>query len=557
MKIPTPKEIGKMTPEQARKAMSLLEKYQQKIFDINPYVNFKPNPAQARFLKAIDEGVRIRKHYDFAFMAGMWAGKTVTAPNIMAALFTKWQSPITKLLPLFQNWPFAKRIRIMCAPDQMNEFSGEVWTQICKWFPPRKQKWDCQNSGKHYPSVFFIKDHPEWTIDVRTFEQAEESGESVNVGLYIFDEPPPLKVWNQAAGRRKQGGIRVILGTFGSSTNKDQQDLARLLLSDPEIELIYAPTSQNFTSYSEVVEPFGLCRGYLDETMSMAMVAKWDENERDARFTGKPVFLSGAAFDLVDGVHYIPRNKIPDKGVTVGICDPHPNKPWFITVGRVDDWGDRYIIDQWPKPSDFGGLPFHKIQRDTSGVGHFAKIIKQLNHKWNCDFWIIDARFAAAQNREDDYAITLRNKLRDDYDLTFVDGNKTVGADHGTGSLGLLQELLAYDRKREVGYDNHPKLRIADDLTNIKFPMGNICWDEHGRLDDRLMDAPRSLMYFSAADVRGWNPPLCKNEFSTLTPEQAEAESTWLEGLKQRERDAGRYNRHSSPISQGRFAYAN
>jgi hypothetical protein len=551
MKIPTTKEIAKMTPQQLSKAEKIVEQAIRKIESIYPLESFTPNPPQYKFFKMVDTGVRERGHYDFICPFGNGTGKTTSLAIFVGTIAwgEKFAPKFMRNFPLFMDWNSVFKgakhnIRLSCESKHIRELSGGLYQAFAEWWP-KDGSWKALKQGYDYPTLFTLPN--DWKMQVSTFEQTDKSKETDEITLYLADEPPPIADWFAAGPRMRRGGVRVICATLCM----DSEGIANEIMALPTTEYFYADTRQNSTSYVETIDGMTL-RGKLDPQRIEEMIAKMRKSEREYRVSGKPIHLRGRAFNLDPEAHNISANRVPNGCTTCIVVDPHPRKPWYITVQKKDAYGNVFAVDEFPSPSDYDNTWFNDIEKDEHGVGFFAQQIKRLGFEHNADFMVLDFKFSNQQQREDDWAVTTINRLRNDYDLVFEKGSTTVSGDGG--GIRELQDALEYTAEKP------PKLRIVrEKCPNLWHMVENVCWwDDKEKLSPKMDDGARSLMYGLQANWNSYTPikPFV-DEFSKLTPEQSESERNWLDGLKQRERIIGLHNRSRSALSQGRLVYAN
>lgn len=528
------KEIWKKFQKARQKAQKLAEKVKLS----HPHTFFEPNPPQYKFFKMLNDGVLQRKIYDYVCPFGNGTGKTTALALLIASL--AWgedcvcdhlqRFPLIKeFCKLFDGAP--KTIRLGCESKQIREYTGAIYQAFNDWWP-KDGSWKSLKQGYDYPTLFLLPNG--WKVVVATFDQSDKSKESDEIVMAVFDEPPPLSDWFAAGPRMRHGGIRLIFATLCM----DSEGIANEVMGQPTTEYFYADTRQNSTDYSEVIDGFTLT-GKLSPIRIEEMIAKMRPEEREYRVSGRPIHLRGRAFDIDPAVHYLPASEIPKAGTTCVVVDPHPRKPYFITVLRQDCYRNIIAIDEWPKPSDFAGSWFHKIEKDTRGIGFFADHIKRLANKWKADFMVLDFRFANAQVREDEWAVSTLNKLRNDYDLEFEKGSTQVSGEGG--AIRELQDALSYKD------GTTPRLRIVrENCPNGAYMLENVCWkDDKEKLDPRMDDGARSYMYGIMAPWDTYNPVVIPKHESGRAWEEIDLENRWMARIEER-----RVGRHAHELEE-------
>ena len=504
-----------------------LDKLTESARQMFPHSMFNPNPPQYRFFKMVDTGVRERKVYDFVAPFGNGIGKTVSLAVLIATLAWDRPSRFFEKMPLFMDFksvfPNAKkRVRLGCESKSIREHSGALYQAFLDWWP-KDGSWKALKQGYDYPTLFLLPNG--WQVNVCTFEQGEKSKESDEICLAVFDEPPPVSDWFAAGPRMRNGGIRIIFATLCL----DSEGISTEIMNQPTTEFFYADTRQNSTEYCEDLDGFHLT-GKLSPDRVEEMIAKMRPEEREYRVTGKPIHLRGRAFSIDSDIHFVSAKMIPPTGTTCIVVDPHPRKPWFIGVDRRDYYGNVFRVDEWPKPSDFSSTYFHKIEKDMRGIGFFADQIKRLASLWKAEFMVLDFRFANQQVREDEWAVSTVNKLRDKYGLVFEKGSTQVSGEGG--AIRELQDALAGDA------EHPPRLRIVrENCQNTAYLLENVCWkDDKEKLDPVMDDGARSLMYAVMAPWDTYVPVSIPKHESGRSWEEIDLENRWLEKVEERQR---------------------
>ena len=248
--------------------------------------------------------------------------------------------------------------------------------------------------------------------------------------------------------------------------------------------------------------------GYLEHDHLENLWKKAPAHEREARKTGRPVHLSGAAFAFNPDVHVVRADKLPsveDCRAGIFVLDPHQRRPWYMMVMLQDQEGGFWVVDEWPRiNTPPWNCYFHRIEKSEMGINAYCEQIRLMKSRWRVTDYnsVIDSKFAGQLVSDHLSARKLRERLLYDYHLSFQSGATDVA---GTGGgIDTLQDLLAYDAEREIGYDNMPRIHVADYCKNTAHQLENETWDEHAdpdrygmkkSLSEKYLEGPRLIMY--------------------------------------------------------------
>lgn len=76
-------DLSRLSTEEIEAKIAEIKAQHRQLVKIFPGSQFVPNGAQERFLKMIDEGVRLREHRTFVAPWGRGSEKTSCEPNII------------------------------------------------------------------------------------------------------------------------------------------------------------------------------------------------------------------------------------------------------------------------------------------------------------------------------------------------------------------------------------------------------------------------------------------------------------------------------------------
>ncbi len=476
-------------------------------YALMPHLTFQPNPAQYRWLQMIQKGVDEGK-MKFGIFPGNGDGKTiflmVMLHNIMCHKDERnpWFD-----VPFITKWKWPKVIRIIGRADDFKDMTGVIYNAIQTWWP--KNEYEMLKQEHPYVAAWVNK-RTKFRLSVRTYDQPVEAHDDGDtIGMVVANEPPPAAIWNCYPSRLRGGGIMLAFATlvresaFFKSDVMDNADAVYILGDVHEGNCSKCAHLEIEHRGKKVT-----LKGYLDHEALEATLRNAPAHEQEARRTGKPVHLMGAAFPVNGQVHFVPKNKVPalkDCVASILTVDPHQRRPWVIAVDLKDQHGRYWRVDEWPRiDTPPWKLAYHKISNAGVGYDVYVAAIKMLKAKWgvkdvNC---VIDAKFAGQLVTTDQTAQKLREILSQKYRLYFQSGHTAVRSDNG--GIDTLKQMLWYDPSKPVDFENSPRYFISDDCWNSKYQIENITWDEKAdpdeygvreTLDEKLLDYVRLMMY--------------------------------------------------------------
>lgn len=498
----TPDEIR----EQLRK-IALLKR--DVIFRVSPHLRYEPNPAQYRWLemlcKGIDQGVT-----KFGILPCNSDGKTYWLVQLLHAIMgdPKQRNPWFQV-DWIQNWRWPKTLRLICSAKDVVDGSGTIWRLMRKCWPIDEYE---RRKQDHPYDAMFTNKVTGFMLDIRTFDQkVDEHDDGSTIGLLAANEPPPTSIWNCYPARLREGGVMLACATLVRQSEFFKEDIidnpdARYMHGDAETGNCKQHARLDVV-HPETGKPVTL-RGYLEHDNLANIWKKSPAHEQEARRTGRPVHLSGAAFAFVPEVHVVSGDKLPrleDCRAAVFGLDPHRRKPWCMMVVVQDKEGDFWQVDEWPRiDTPPWNCYFHRIEKSEMGLRLYAQQIRLMLSHWRVTGYnsVIDSKYAGNYLTSDHDARKLRERLLSDYHLSFQSGATDVA---GTGGgIDILQDILSYDATQEIGFGNAPRFHVADYCRNSIYQYQNETWDEHAdpdrygmkkSLSEKYIDFPRLAMY--------------------------------------------------------------
>lgn len=367
-------------------------------------------------------------------------GKTTALVNIAGNIIFGPQNSFFKF-PIFEKWPYPKRIRFVSEPSQVKE-SGPFPTEIQKWWP--KGRYIAQKDGQHYASIYKSGG---WILEVMTYEQLPEQHEGANLGCVMFNEPPPKNLWTPNISRLRAGGIAFVAMTPLTEAGWFFDEVV--------------PRHEPYIVYGDVekaCKKHGI-RGHLEHDQIEKMISEYSQDEREARIDGKAMYLKGLIFKAFNSqVHVLKETVVPPSNATVyQVIDPHSDKPFACIWAFVNGIGDVYIFDEWPN------IDFYKWYNCQLTIPEYLKIFKDKEQGLTVYKRIIDRHFAEISHLSGMTRKTLRDELGE-HGLQFMPSYQC--AEEIDTGIEAVRGYLKYNSDRPIDTLNKPKLFINPHCQN-------------------------------------------------------------------------------------------
>ena len=188
---------------------------------------------------------------------------------------------------------------------------------------------------------------------------------------------------------------------------------------------------------------------------------------------------AGAQFPLFGQHNVISPDKVPKEGTNYFVCDPAGARNWFMLWVRVTQDGTHYVYREFPS-IEYGEwtLPSEKhdgkpgpAQRAAAGRGiddYSDLITQQLEFGEEIAERYIDPRAAGTETMSKEGGTTLLDLLATArYPLHFIPSASMTIDDR----VMQINDLLSYDRSRDISLDNRPKLFVSEDCYNLVYSM--------------------------------------------------------------------------------------
>lgn len=418
------------------------------------YRYYEPSGKGEEFINAFASG----ENFIVLYSAANGVGKTATCANILAHLF--WNTGENPYFngPLFKDFPFLKRGRIVSAPTNIDK---NVIPELKYWFPEGKYK--TGKGNKKFESIW--KTNTGWTFDVMTYEQDIKEFEGVTLGWIWFDEPPPEAIFKACVSRLRRGGIIFIGATplAGSAYMYDAFAKGNFEVEVKSQENGAVMKYQRKVAYIEAdiesaCREHGI-RGHLRHEDIQNIIAEYTEEEKQARIYGKFQHLVGLVFKRFSRkVHVIPPFNVDMRNYCVyEYLDPHPRNPDAVMWVAVDKNGTKFVVDEL----------FARVNSEED----LASRIKAKASQYR-----VIARYADPSafitNQHEETGKSLAKKLAD-YGLTYGEASKSRAmSDRRIESAMNYVEINGYMQKA-------PEVYIFDTCQRTIFEFEHYRWQEY------------------------------------------------------------------------------
>lgn len=396
---------------------------------------YTPNEPVERFVSLAGTGSDLV----YTLSAANGIGKTAALVNIAASIIWGPQNSFFDY-PKFRDWPFEKRLRFISEPSQVKE-SGPLPTEIKRWWP--RGKYQAFKDGQHYVSLYVIGD---WILEVMTYEQAPEQHEGANLGLVMFNEPPPKELWAPNISRLRNGGMALVAMTplTGAGWYFDE------VVSAYPKTVVYADVESACKQHGK--------RGHLDHDQIQKMIALMDPDEVEARAMGRAMYLKGLVFKNFDYNVHVAKDPIdvPEGSQVWQVVDPAVDKPFASIWGYPSLDGTFHVIAEWPNED------FYRMHNCEYGIEDYKKIFRNIEIGWDVRKRIIDRHFADVRS------LQTKRTLREDFEAIGMHYEPSYSANEEveTGIL-KVRSALKYNTAKPIDNVNRPKLIIDPRCKNV------------------------------------------------------------------------------------------
>jgi phage terminase large subunit-like protein len=435
-------EEGEVDPERVDRALK--EELLSRLKD-EKYLYYEPNGKCEEFISAVGSG----KYFVILFSAANGVGKTASGANVVANIVFEKKNPWFDA-PLYQNWPYPKKGRIVTDPKNTEGVIDTLET----WLP--KGRYSARKAGKAYKSQW--RTDTGWSWDVMTYEQEPKEFEGPTLGWVWFDEPPTRAIYKACVSRLRKGGIIFISATMLKGSGWIYDHIVEGRTDDPEMEKM----AKGQRAYIEAgVESACIehgVRGHLEHDHIQKMIAEYDEDEKVARVEGRFQHMAGLVFKTWRrNIHVIKPFTIDIRRFCVyEAIDPHQRTPDAVLWMAVDSKGRKFLIDEL-------------YLKCANGTEELARNIKEKAAPYRIVRRIGDpSMFIEDQHT----GRSLASRLSD-YGLNYVEATKMRAA-----SNKRIEEALSYVQLPTGEFIKEPEMFVFDTLKRTIWEIEHWVWDE-------------------------------------------------------------------------------
>lgn len=487
--LPTEADIRNMTRKQLLRFAEAKMVWQNLVAE-KPMIGFVPNYKSEMVLKSDARNT--------IYLGGNGTMKTASAVNVlgnfMFGIQNRWFD-----LPRFRRMPKPVRARLIGTRANL---SGAITEELEKWLPIKNMYRSKQM--KPYYCDYRVPE-TEATLECMTYEQDVREFEGATLNLILFDEPPPMPIWNANVSRLRRGGYIYMFMTPLTQAGwiLDMLRSGNVPISHKEIfkednpPPIPVPEHKGSGIYYAREWKAVVCsqdensvekgiRGILTMEQIKAMERDTDKSERLARRKGHFLHLSGLIFKdfraevpegaegndvwchIFDHDKYFPKERRfvrwENWMVSIG-TDTHPVKPFYTLILRTDEKDNWYAYDEII----------------VSGVDETVEAVKAKYEELGRteEEWMIEPQAAQVG------AVSKESLLS-----AFRDKNVWVRqwAKGQAPRIDAIREALRYDPAR-----NRPRLLISDRCRRLIWELQRWCYDEKtgkpAKKDNDMIDA--------------------------------------------------------------------
>ena len=284
-----------------------------------------------------------------------------------------------------------------------------------------------------------------------SYERDAAQAAGPNIGLQIFNEPPPEDLYKEAVARTRAGGI-IVGGMTSLLDNPWVVDGIFNKADGKHVRVRFGASEENCIEHGK--------NGNLRHDEIIRSVSQHDPDEREARLSGRPLSFSGRIWKSFDRAFHVAREDIlpPERSSVFQVVDPAIGKPMACLWAFVDPAGAVTIYDEHPD------IEFHGARDSNLTVKDYTELFKVRENGRQNITRILDRHFG--NTRRTLGGLSLRQEFSE-AELDFQDSYSIadVASEVETGIL-KVKEFLRFDTTKPVDSLNRPRLTICPKCKN-------------------------------------------------------------------------------------------
>ena len=406
----------------------------------------------------LDEGLSGR--YLTSFMSSAnGTGKTTTIVGLIANICFPNDNPYFQQ-EIVKDWKWVRRGRIVSDTTTIKETIIPMMEQMIPQSNYTKAK-----RGKEYYSKWKMKDDNgkvvfEW--DLMTYEQDPKQFESANLGIVIFDEPPPFAIYTASIARLKMGGVCLIFATpLGS--NIGSAWMYQKIVSDPQREskdFFYMTASKEDACIEHGV------RGFLPHSQIEKEMRQYPEEEVLPRIFGEFSQVKGRVIKEYDEkIHVLDQIfDVNEKDyAVVQLWDTHPRVNEAIMWVAIDRSGTAFIVDEL-----WSNAGMDELVAQIKAIDKKYRIVKRLIDP---SAFNVDKRIELSGKYGQVKGVSFAQILHEKYGMKYEPASK-----RRADGITMIREALRYNYQAGK-WVTYPTLFVFPHCTRTRWEFLNWMWD--------------------------------------------------------------------------------
>lgn len=436
-----------------------IEKALAKRMEDHPYKYLAPIGKVEEFLDHAFSG----KHTTSLMSSANGTGKTTSMAGVVANLAYPNDNPFFQQ-PNLVNFPYLRRGRI--ASDTAT-VKGTIVPELLKMLP--SGMYEKSKEGKDFYSRFKLYNKKgkllfDW--DIMTYEQDPKQFESANLGIVMFDEPPPFPIYTASRARLKLGGYILIWAT-PLGNNVGTAWMYQKIVSPSEEDRSAMDFFYMTASKEDACIEHGI-RGFLPHEAIEKESLQYPEEEILPRIWGEFAEILGRVVKEYDEkIHVLDTvfDVTPEDYAVVQLWDTHPRVNEAVMWVAIDRKGTAFVVDElWINMEE--------------GLSSVVKKIKDIDSKYRIVKRLIDPSAFNVDKRMSELVsgnakgLSFADILQQKYGMKYEPASK-----RRSDGISMMREALRYNYQAGK-WIKYPSLFIFPHCVRTRWEFLNWMWDE-------------------------------------------------------------------------------